>query len=150
MKLRWKLGIGIPAALLVAGVLCWFTIPYFPLWVWVAYQSVRPIPHVCKQRAADFQAREQRIRLDAESSLKPGTKKSDVIRFFESEKIPVDFYRIAGHNIAQGQIYVQGLPECANAACGDDAAMMGLRVDLDQDGTVVSKPDIVGMYMNCL
>jgi hypothetical protein len=150
MKLRWKLGIGIPAALLVVGVVCWFTVPYFRFWVWMAYQSVRPIPPRCKQRSADFQARVERIKTEANSSLRPGTKKAGVISFFASENIPVDFHQTPVGNEASGQIYITGLPECASAACGDDSALIGVRVDVDGSGTVVSDPVVVGMYTDCL
>lgn len=150
MKVKWKLGIGIPVALLVIGVVCWFTVPQFRFWTWVAYQSVRPVPRRCKQRSADFQARVERIRTDAKASLRIGTNKADVIRFFGAEIIPMDSYRMAGQNVVQGQIYVTGLTECASVACGDDSAMIGVRVDVDENGSVVSDPVVVGMYTDCL
>jgi hypothetical protein len=150
MKLRWKLGIGIPIALLVAGVVCWFTIPYFRFWVWVAYQSVRPVPRLCKQRSADFQGRVERIRTEAYSSLGLGTRKAGVISFFASENIPVDFQQTPAGNEASGQIYITGLPESSSAACGDDSSVIGVRVDVDGNGTVISDPVVVGMYTNCL
>jgi len=150
MKLKWKLAIGIPVALAVAGGVFWFAVPNSRFWVWVAYQTIRPVPHRCKQRSADFQARVERIRADAKASLRIGTKKADVIRFFAAEKIPMDSYRMAGQNVVQGQIYVTGLPECATVACGDDSAMIGVRVDVDENGSVVSEPVVIGMYTDCL
>ena len=118
--------------------------------MWEAYQSVRPIPTRCKQRAADFEAREKRIEANAKISLKPGTKKADVTAFFASEKIPMDSYQIAGRNQISGQVYVKGLTECSSVACGDDSAMIGVRVNIDENGTVVSDPVVVGMYTDCL
>ena len=150
MKLRWKLGIGLPVALLATGVICWFTSSYCRFWMWEAYQSVRPIPTRCKQRAADFEAREKRIEANAKISLKPGTKKADVTAFFASEKIPMDSYQIAGRNQISGQVYVKGLTECSSVACGDDSAIIGVRVNVDENGTVVSDPVVVGMYTDCL
>jgi hypothetical protein len=150
MKLRWKVGIALPGALLAIGTVCWFTSAYCRFWMWVAYQSVRPVPTRCKQRGADFQARVKRIEANAKISLKPGTKKADVTSFFASEKIPMDSYQIAGRNEVSGQIYVKGLAECASVACGDDSALIGVRVDVDENGTVVSDPVVVGMYTNCL
>jgi len=150
MKLRWKLGIAIPLALLAIGAVCWFTSAYFRFWIWEAYYSVRPVPRRCKQRAADFQARVKRIEAKAKVSLKPGTKKAGVISFFASENIPVEFYQVAGQNEASGQIYVTGLAECASVACGDDSALIGVRVDVDGNGAVVSDPVVVGMYTDCL
>jgi hypothetical protein len=150
VKLRWKLGIALPTALLAAGTVCWFTSDYCRFWMWAAYQCVRPVPTRCKQRAADFEAREKRIEANAKISLKPGTKKADVTAFFSSEKIPMDSYQIAGRDEVSGQIYVKGLAECASVACGDDSAMIGVRVEVDESGTVVSDPVVVGMYTDCL
>jgi hypothetical protein len=137
-------------SLLATGTVCWFTNDDCRFWMWEAYQSVRPIPTRCKQRAADFQAKEQRIEANAKISLKPGTKKAGVIAFFASEKIPMNSYQIAGRNEVSGEIYVKGIAECASVACGDDAAMIGVRVNVDENGTVVSDPVVVGMYTDCL
>jgi hypothetical protein len=82
--------------------------------------------------------------------LKIGTKKDDVIRFFAAENIPVIFDQIAGQNEATGTIFVQGDRECRSLACGDDAALIGVRVDVDESGTVESKSVVVGMLTNCL
>lgn len=150
MKLRWKLGILLPAALLATGTVCWFTSFYCRFWVREAYQFIRPVPTRCKERAADFQTRVKHIETDAKISLTPGTKKADVTAFFASEKIPMDSYQIAGQNEVSGQIYVKGLAECSSVACGDDSAMIGVRVEVDGNGTVVSDPVIVGMYTDCL
>lgn len=150
MKLRWKLGIALPAALLATGAICWFTSGYCRFWMWEAYQFVRPVPTRCKQRSADFEARVKRVEANAKISLKPGTKKADVKTFFASEKIAMDYYQIAGRNEVSGQIYVTGLAECSTVACGDDSALIGVRVDVDENGTVVSDPVVVGMYTDCL
>ena len=150
MKLRWKLGIGLPVALLAIGTVCWFTSVHCRFLMWEAYQFVRPVPMRCKQRSADFGARVKRIEANAKISLKPGTKKADVTSFFASEKIPMGFYQIAGQNEVSGQIFVTGLSECSSVACGDDSALIGVRVDVDENGTVVSDPVVVGMYTNCL
>jgi len=150
MKLRWKLGIALPVALLATGTACWFTSGYCRFWIWEAYQAVRPVPTRCKQRAADLEARVKRIEANARISLKPGAKKADVTRFFASEKIPTNSYHIAGRNEVSGQIYVKGLTECSSVACGDDSALIGVRVEVDENGTVVAEPEVVGMLTNCL
>jgi hypothetical protein len=109
-----------------------------------------PDSNSLQAEAADFQAKEQRIEANAKISLKPGTKKAGVIAFFASEKIPMNSYQIAGRNEVSGEIYVKGIAECASVACGDDAAMIGVRVNVDENGTVVSDPVVVGMYTDCL
>jgi hypothetical protein len=151
MKLGWKLGIAIPLVLLTAGIVCWFTVAKSRIWAREAWFAVRPVPHLCRQRATAFQTRVERIRADAKSSLKPGTKKADVIRFFASENIPLAFFPTEdNHEDATGTVYVSGLAECEDIACGDDAALIGLRVGLDEHGAVLSEPEVVGMYTDCL
>lgn len=151
MKLRWKLGIALTSALLAAGATCWFTGGNCRFRMLEAYLFVRPVPTRCKERAADFQAKVKRIQAKAKISLKPGTKKADVTAFFASEGVPMSSYvDVAGQNEVSGQIYVTGLAECSSVACGDDSALIGVRVDVDKKGTVVSDPVVVGMYTNCL
>ncbi len=112
--------------------------------------AVRPVPSICKKRAVAFHAKVERIRMDAKRSLQPGTKKADVISCFASEEIPVDFYQVAGHSEASGEMYFTGLAECVNVACGDDSALIGVPVGGNENGTVVSDPEVVGMYTDCL
>ncbi len=90
-----------------------------------AYQFVRPVPTRCKQRAADFEAREKRIEANAKISLKPGTKKADVTAFFAFENIPMDSYQIAGRNEVSGQ-FTSSLAVYSSVACGDDSAMTAI------------------------
>jgi len=150
MTLKWKLKITIPIVLFTLGIVCWSAVPSFRFWIGEAYYYVRPVPRVFKNRTAQFNARAERIRQDAKSFLKIGAKKNDVARFFASENIPVSFNQVAGHDVASGEVYVAGIPECANVACGDDSALIGVRVDVDENGTVISDPVIVSMYTNCL
>jgi hypothetical protein len=111
---------------------------------------MHPPPPRCKQRAADFTAKVELIQRHAKNSLKVGTKKEDVVRFFASESIPLTFDQIVRDQEAMGTIYVKGLPECESMACGDDSALIGVRVKVDADGTVLSDPSVVGMYADCL
>jgi hypothetical protein len=154
MKLRWKLGIAIPVVLLAVGVVCWFTVDDFQGLVYVtirgAQLAIHPPPPRCKQRADQFAERVERIKQSAKTSLKIGTKKDAVLRFFASENIKVDFVVMARQNEATGTTFVTGDPECSSIACGNDSALIGVRVDVDSDGTVVSDPVVVGMYTDCL
>jgi hypothetical protein len=158
MKLRWKLGIAIPAALIAAGAICWYTMPGLREWVDISIYfvtvetelKIHPPPSRCKAREAEFSARVDRTKQHAKSALKVGTKKEDVIRFFASEGLPVYFLRDLGKSWAQGEINVKGDAACFSLACGDDAALLGVRVDVDENGAVISIPVVVGMYTNCL
>jgi hypothetical protein len=97
----------------------------------------------CKQRGAAYQARVKGLERAAIDQLKIGTKKEDVVRFFAENKFPISFDRSS----ATGTIYTLG---CSPNGCGTDEALIGLRVDLDEAGSVKSKPVVVGIYTNCL
>jgi len=151
MKLKWKLGIAIPLSLLAAGIVCWFTVANSRSWAREAYFALRPARRICKQRAAAFQARRGQIEAEAKNSLKPGTKKADVVRFFVSENMPLTLSQRADQNQdATGEIHIPGLAECEDIACGDDATEIWVEVELDGNGTVISAPRVDGMYTDCL
>jgi hypothetical protein len=73
-----------------------------------------------------------------------------VVRFFASENIPLTFNQIGQDHEASGTVYFKGLAECESFACGDDSTLIGVRVKVDIDGTVLSDPVVIGMYTNCL
>jgi len=151
---RRRLGIAVPVALLAVGLVCWFTVGDFRNWVYfgmrIAYFAIRPVPSSCKQRAAEFTAKVGLIKREAKNSLRVGTKKDDVARFFASENIPFTFDQILGEHEARGTVYFKGVAECENVACSDDSALIGVEAKLDEDGTVLSDPVVMGMYSNCL
>ena len=98
----------------------------------------------CKARGAAFEAKVEKLKRDAAARLKPGTKKEDVQRFFAENGFTADFDRFSE---ATGTIHASG---CAPFGCGEDTALIGLKVKVDQAGTAQSAPVIVGMYTNCL
>jgi len=97
----------------------------------------------CKQRGAAYDARVETLDREAHDKLTIGTKKDAVIRFFTENGIPVTFIG----NEASGTIYTSG---CAPFGCGSDAALLGLRVEVDKAGTVVSEPSVGAFYTDCL
>jgi hypothetical protein len=97
----------------------------------------------CKQRGVAYQTRVTSLERAALEQLKIGTKKEDVVRFFAENKFPITFDRSS----ATGTVYTLG---CSPNGCGTDEALIGLRVDLDEAGSVKSKPVVVGIYTNCL
>lgn len=104
----------------------------------------------CRKRADAFDSRVADITEAAKTTLKIGTKKQDVIRFFAKYDIPVQFDLMAGQQEATGTVFVTGIAKCSpNVGCGDDAALIGVRVDVDDAGTVTGEPVVVGMYTNC-
>jgi len=153
MTLRRKLSIAAVMLLIICAV-CWFASEKVHSTVYVAwreaYFAVRPVPRHCKERAAKFGANVDRIKHAAKNSLKPGVKKDDVARFFASENIPVTFDQIGQEYEATGAIFFEGLAECEDIACGDDSALIGVRVRGDVNGTVVSDPEVIGTYTDCM
>ena len=97
----------------------------------------------CKQRGAAYEARLEKLKKDAQQNLTIGTRKEDVIRFFAENGIPLSF--IGGE--ATGTIYTTG---CAPSGCGSDDALLGLRVQVDKAGSVISEPVVGAIYANCL
>jgi hypothetical protein len=102
------------------------------------YQSAN-----CKKRGAAYNAKREKLEHDAHEKLTMGTKKDMVIRFFQENDIPVTF----DYGEASGTIYTTG---CAPFGCGSDAALLGLRVKVDDAGSVISEPQVGGIYTNCL
>jgi len=153
MPFRRKLGIA-AIALLVIGAVSSLAVGDFRSFVCLALRAahfaVHPVPSRCKERAAEFQAREEFIQRNAKNSLKVGARKDDVSHFFASENIPFTIIQIGQDHEATGTVYLKGLAECENLACGDDSALIGVRVKVDVDGTVVSDPVVIGMYTDCL
>src|SRR5690349_9799025 len=102
------------------------------------YQSA-----ACKQRGVAYAARVEKLRRDARQRLIIGAKKEVVIHFFAENDIPVSF--VAGE--ATGRISTTGR---APAGCGSDAALLGLRVKVDQMGAVTGEPVVGALYTDCL
>jgi hypothetical protein len=154
MTRRRNLGIAIPLTFLAISVVCWFAVDGFRAWVYFAlrgaYFAVHPAPPRCKERAAALTAKAELLQQAAKNSLRVGTKKDGVVRFFASENIPLAFVQGGREQEATGTLYFKGLGECSNIACGDDSALIGVRVSVDSDGTVLSDPIVVSMYTNCV
>ena len=97
----------------------------------------------CRQREAAYKAKAESLERAAQEKLKLGTKREDVEHFFAENGLPLTF---TPHE-ASGTIYTTG---CAPSGCGSDAAILGVRVEVDNTGTVVGKPAVGGIYTNCL
>ncbi len=97
----------------------------------------------CKKRGMAFSGRINSLKQDAQNQLKIGTKNADVLRFFTEHGLQVSIVE----SQAFGSIQTDG---CAPFGCGTDAAVISLRIKLDEKGNVNEEPRIVGMYTNCL
>ena len=111
---------------------------------------MHPPPPRCKQRAQEFQAKVELLRRHAKDSLKVGTKEDGVVQFFAAENVPLSFDQVGQGREASGALFFKGSAECENLACGDDSALIGVRVRVDVDGTVLSDPQVIGMYTDCV
>ena len=83
------------------------------------------------------------MKRDSAETLKVGARKDVVVRFFQDNGIPP----IIGGNEITGTIYLKG---CSPAGCGSDTGLLGLRVEVDKEGTVTSKPSLGALYTDCL
>jgi len=119
--------VGLVIALLVSSIGCLYR-----------YHS-----STCKQRGDAYRTRVETLKQEAHVKLKIGTKKDVVILFFAENGIPLTF----SDNEASGTINTTG---CAPSGCGSDAALLGVRVKVDEHGTVISEPVIGAIYTDCL
>ncbi|HEY2119083.1 MAG TPA: hypothetical protein VGH37_07860 [Candidatus Acidoferrum sp.] len=87
--------------------------------------------------------RVESIKHDANETLLVGAKTGDVSRFFAEHGIPFEVVE----SEAIGTLYTEG---CGPLGCGTDRALIGVRVKLDSAGGVTEKPEVVGMYTDCL
>lgn len=99
---------------------------------------------ICMRRGDESNSRVETLKRTAHQSLKIGTGKDAVIRFFAESAIPVTF----GRNEASGSIHVLG--GCAPRGCGTNRMILGLRVGVDETGTVVSEPTVVTLFEDCV
>jgi hypothetical protein len=104
----------------------------------------------CKHRAESFQQRASALRRRAAESLKVGASKVDVVHFFEENNIPYSFEHFDGHFDARGTLYFPGDKECGSWVCGTDASLIGIEVKVDDSGAVISEPQVITMYTDCL
>ena len=119
--------------IVLAGVVGWFGIKQYR----------------CKRRNAEFSRRIEIVEKDAREQLKVGTKKDAVARFYQQHEIPFEVVRFDDTGFqAIGTLYTIG--GCAPLGCGTDDALIGVRVNVDAEGTVTGEPKVVSMYTNCL
>lgn len=110
----------------------------------------------CRQRNVDITQRIESIKKDAHEQLKLGTKKADVVRFYTEHKIPFevvswpfkDGESLVTGTEAIGTLYTNG--GCPPFGCGSDRLLIGVRVRVDADGTVIGEPEVVSMYTDCV
>lgn len=107
-------------------------------WIFYRYHSA-----ACKERGKAYAATVEKLKRDARERLRIGTRKPEVMKFYQENGLPVSF---DGREY-EGTIYTEG---CAPSGCGSDAALLGLRVKADSDGTVTGDPVVGALYTNCL
>jgi hypothetical protein len=97
----------------------------------------------CKKRGAAFHSRVAALENEAHNRLTIGAKREVVEQFFADQGIPLTF----DQSEASGTIPAEG---CSPFGCGSDKAVIGMRVEVDEFGTVRSSPSVIGMYADCL
>ena len=103
----------------------------------------------CQQRNEAFGWQIESIKQDAHAQIGPGTKKSDVARFFAEHNIPFSIVgaEAFGTPEAIGTLSTSG---CAPFGCGSDAAVIRVHVKLDEAGAATGEAKVGGIYTNCL
>jgi len=129
-------GVAIAAAIFLIAGISWFGIH--------RYRIARERLNGCEKRNAVFNRRVEDIKRDAEEQLKVGANKAEITRFFTAHGIPFEITS----SEAVGTLYTTG--GCAPLGCGTDRALIGVRVKIDALGTVMDKPVVVGMYVDCV
>ena len=102
----------------------------------------------CKHRGKTYETRVEQLRKDAHEQLNSGTKQDVVKQFFEAHGLPFDVFGQGDHKEAIGTVHVQG--GCAPFGCGSEDALIGLRVELGLEGSLVAEPVIGSQFTNCL
>ncbi len=97
----------------------------------------------CKLRGAAFVQQVENIKRDAAKDLSVGTNKTDVLRFFSEHNIPFKILDSEGF----GALRMEG---CSPLGCGTNTAFIGVRLKVDEAGTVTETPRVFGMYQDCL
>jgi hypothetical protein len=98
----------------------------------------------CIERGKAYDARVEKLKRDAGEILKVGTKKDVVVRFFQDHEIPPEF---VGNEVT-GTIHLKG--GCPPPGCGSEDALLGLRVPVDKEGTVIANPAVGALFTDCL
>ena len=96
----------------------------------------------CKQRGVLLDEIVQRLEKSAKAQLRIGSGKDSVIRFLNENGFKPEYIQ----NEIQGEVIVTG---CAPPGCGTDDVLVGVRVEVNGQGTVVSEPVVVTMYTSC-
>ena len=97
----------------------------------------------CRHRAAALNARVEEIKHKAHDTLKIGSTRDEVTRFYNENDIPLTFDRSG----ARGTIGTTG---CSPVGCGSNDAIIGVSVPLDSSGKVNAEPYVMAMYTDCL
>jgi hypothetical protein len=100
----------------------------------------------CTLRGVTYEQRIKQIEADAERELKVGATKAEVEQFYVTHKIPFRFESSGSMLIGT----LDTLGGCPPLGCGTSNALIGVRVKVDADGTVIKPADVVAMYTDCV
>jgi len=107
---------------------------------WLAYSRS------CGRKNAVFAAQVELMKHDAQTQLKIGTPKDDLLRFFTDHNMHV----VIQDGTAYGGMTTSGCGPIIGCGFGTSRAFIQLRVEVDEAGSVKSDPVVRGMYTDCL
>jgi hypothetical protein len=102
----------------------------------------------CRAMNDEFEARLHRLKQNAAKRLPIGASKDEVARFFSENNMSLEIRPVDAGREAAGTFATSG--GCPPFGCGNNEALIFLRIRLD-DGDQVSGPPVVdGMYTDCM
>ncbi len=101
----------------------------------------------CERRGAAFDARLKRLEEEAKQRIVPGSKKQEVVGFLEKNGLHVSFRTDLNPEQIVGTTSDVGCPHIFG--CGDEV-LIGVEVNVDGEGTAISRPKVETMYTNCM
>jgi hypothetical protein len=101
----------------------------------------------CERRGAALDARIRRLEEQARRRIGIGTKHGEVVRFLQENGLNVTTGSYSGSWRTVGTASDVGCPDIFG--CGDEA-LIGVEVNVDESGNVISAPKVETMYSDCM
>jgi len=101
----------------------------------------------CERRGAALNARIRRLEEEARRQIGIGTKQSQVVQFLQENRLNVSTSSFSGKSRTVGTASDVGCPRIFG--CGDEV-LIGVEIDVDEGGDVISAPKVEAMYSDCM
>lgn len=102
----------------------------------------------CKARHAAMEHDMEQLRQDAQTQMKTGMHRADVLQFFATHDLRLQPEPAQGPHNIMGSRNIPGLKECGSLVCDSDSYTVQVRVGVDEKGTILFTPIVVN-YADC-